>query len=194
MDMRKIKAMEKANKARILAVNPRVPEESGIYFLSREEGGIRYGYIGQAVDLLGRLAGHLNGYQHIDISLKKHGLFSESNPDGWKVQFIRVSPALLDEKEREYIVKMANEGYQLYNHTTGGQGKGKAAMGEQRPAKGYYDGLRQGYKNAQRFVARLFEKHLDYRIKSDRPNKIQEKEAEKFRAFLEMEAEDAKER
>lgn len=187
MDMRQIKAIEMANKKRILAVNPCVPEESGIYFLLREENGIRYAYVGQAKRLLSRLADHLKGYQHIDLSLKKHGLWSDTNPAGWSVKFVRVPVSSLDEKEQAYIRKLANDGYQLYNHTTGGQGKGKAAMGEAKTPKGYYDGLQQGYKNAQKFVANLFAKHLDFKIKSDKPNKNQEKALEKFRAFLEAE-------
>lgn len=186
MDMRQIKAMEMANKKRILAVNTNVPEESGIYFLLREEDGIRYAYVGQAKHLLSRLADHLKGYQHIDLSIKKHGLWSEDNPTGWRVKFVCVPGNSLDEKEQAYIRKLANDGYQLYNHTTGGQGKGKSAMGEAKSPKGYYDGLQQGYKNAQKFVANLFLKHLDFRIKSDKPNKNQEKALEKFRAFLEI--------
>ena len=39
MNYRQIKAIEKANKERILKVCPNVPETSGIYFLTREEDG-----------------------------------------------------------------------------------------------------------------------------------------------------------
>lgn len=35
-----------------------------------DENGFRYAYIGQAVHILTRLAQHLVGYQHIDLSLK----------------------------------------------------------------------------------------------------------------------------
>ena len=43
MDMRQIKAIEKANKEKILKACPNVPERSGIYFLLREENGFRFG-------------------------------------------------------------------------------------------------------------------------------------------------------
>ena len=186
MNMKQVKAIEAVNKKQILAVCPDVPERSGIYFLLREENGFRYAYIGQAKHLLTRLAQHLSGYQHIDLSIKKHKLYSEDNPTGWRVHFLEFPVERLDVLEQHYIMLYANKGYQLRNETTGGQGAGKAVLGEQKSPKGYYDGLRQGYLNAQRYVARLFEKHLDYRQKSDRPNKNQEKAAQKFAEFLEV--------
>ena len=70
---KQIKAKERQNKERILRTNPYVDEKSGIYFLTREdENGFKFAYIGQAKRLLSRLAEHLSGYQHIDLSLKKH--------------------------------------------------------------------------------------------------------------------------
>lgn len=57
-------------------------------------------------------------------------------------------------------------------------------INEYRPQKGYRDGLNQGYKNASREVANLFEKHLNYSKKSDKPNKNQDRAAEKFENFL----------
>ena len=94
---RQAKAIEQKNKQRLLAVNPKLDDESGIYFLTREdEQGFRYAYIGQAVHILTRLAQHLVGYQHIDLSLKKHGLYSEDNPCGWNVHFINYPTTILD--------------------------------------------------------------------------------------------------
>lgn len=191
MDLRQVKAIEAANKKRILKVCADVPDRSGIYFLLREEDGFRYAYIGQAKHLLTRLAQHLSGYQHIDLSIKNHGLYSEENGTGWRVHFLEFPESELDEMERKYIKLYANKGYQLRNKTVGGQGQGKSGMDDNRPAKNYHDGLHQGYLNAQRFVARLFEKHLDYRQKSEKPNKNQEKAAAKFRAFLEVNDETA---
>lgn len=188
MNIAQVKAIEKRNKQRILAVSPYVSEDSGIYAFVREENGFKYAYVGQAKHLLTRLAQHLSGYhQHIDLSLKKHGLYSEKNPTGWKVRFVLVPESQLDTEEQKYIKAYADRGYQLRNKTIGGQGVGKADMDEVRSPKGYRDGLAQGYKNAQKFVAHLFEKHLDYRPKSDRPNKNQEKAARKFAEFLEVE-------
>lgn len=183
--MRQVKAVEAANKKRILQVCPYAPDRSGIYFLLREEDGFRYAYIGQAKHLLTRLAQHLSGYQHIDLSIKSHGLYREDNSTGWRIHFLEFPEGELDEMEQRYIRKYANAGYQLRNKTAGGQGKGKSGIDDNRPAKTYYDGLRQGYKNAQRFVANLFDKHLDYRQKSGKPNKNQEKAAQKFKDFLE---------
>jgi hypothetical protein len=184
---RKRKAIEKNNKERLLAINPALNEKSGIYFLTREdENGIRYAYIGQAKHILTRLAQHLSGYQHIDLSLKKHGLHSELNPYGWKIGYLLYPLEQLDEAEKLFIKKYAAKGYQLRNKTAGGQGEGKAQIDEYKPAKGYRDGLQQGYKNASREIANLFEKHLNVSIKSDKPNKNQEKALMKFNDFLEF--------
>ena len=95
-----IKAREEANKRKFLALNPKLTETSGIYILFREENGIKFAYVGQAKHLLTRLAQHLVGYQHIDLSLKKHGLKSKYNPNGYDVSFERVPLNYLDERER----------------------------------------------------------------------------------------------
>lgn len=183
MNYKQIKAIEKKNKERILKVC-NIPDISGIYILTREENGFKYAYVGQAKHLLTRLAQHLSGYQHIDLSLKKHGLYSEENPCGWLIAWLKAPEDMLDSLEQTYIKKLANEGYQLRNKTVGGQGVGKTTLGNQKASKGYHDGLKQGYKNAQKYVANLFEKHLKYSQKSDKPNKNQDKAVEKFREFL----------
>ena len=190
MNYRQIKATEKKNKEKILKLSPRIHEGPGIYAFTREEDGFRYAYIGQAKHLLSRSAQHLSGFQHIDISLKKRGLWSEENPKGWKLDWVECTEEQLDTYEQEFILNFANAGYQLYNHTSGGQGQGKQGIGEGKSPKGYRDGLAQGYRNAQKEVANLFEKHLNYSKKSDKPNKNQDKALEKFKAFLEWERED----
>ena len=187
MDMRKIKAIEKANKERILKVCPNVPERSGIYFLLREENGFRFGYIGQAKHLLSRLAGHLKGYQHIDLSLRKHGLYSEDNPCGYKIHFLEFSESKLDEMEQKYIKQYANAGYQLRNKTSGSQGEGKQGIAANKSSKGYYDGLEQGKKKSREFVADLFQKHLMVDTKKQPPTKLQEKALQKFNDFISLE-------
>lgn len=187
MNMRQVKAIESDHKKLILRVCPDVPERSGIYFLLREEDGFRYAYIGQAKHLLTRLAQHLSGFQHIDNSIRGHGLYAVDNPFGWRVHFLEFPESMLDEKEQFYIKKYANAGYQLRNKTSGSQGVGKKGLDDGQSPKGYRDGLKQGYENARRIVANLFDKHLDYRQKSERPNKNQEKAADKFRRFLEGE-------
>ena len=78
---RQAKAIEAKNKQKWLALNPMLDESSGIYILTRQdENGFRYAYVGQAKRILTRLSQHLSGYQHIDLSLKSHGLYSEDNP------------------------------------------------------------------------------------------------------------------
>lgn len=184
MNYKQLYAIQAENRKRVLRCNPEVPTRSGIYILLREEAGIRYAYVGQAVNLLRRLADHLQGYQHIDLSLKKHKLWSEQNPSGWRILFFEFPAEELDEKEQQYIREYANAGYQLRNKTIGGQGAGKKGLENEKPSKTYRDGLKQGYKNAQREIAHLFELHLNFSTKKTPPTKTQEKAAEKFLDFL----------
>lgn len=182
MDNRKFFAIRRANIKRILSVCPECPDRSGIYILTREEHGFKYAYVGQAKNILFRLADHLQGYQHIDLSLKKHGLFSENNLTGWRIEFKRFDTDL-DAQEQLHIKKYADMGYQLRNKTAGGQGEGKVGLDNTKSPKSYYDGLKQGYRNAQRDAAK-WAKHLNITIKSTKSNKIQEKALTKFLEFL----------
>ena len=190
MDFRQIKAIEKANKGRILKVCPDCPETSGIYFFLREENGFKFAYIGKAKHLLSRLAQHLQGYkQHIDRSLKKHGLWSEDNPTGWKVHFLRFPENELNEKEQYFIRKYATAGYQLRNVESGGN-LGKTDINERKQSRGYYDGVETGYNRARKEIAHLFDLHLDCSTKRNPPTKLQEKAMEKFTKFIEVESDD----
>jgi hypothetical protein len=185
-NFKRAKAIEAANKKRLLTVNPELDERSGIYFLLRDdENGIKYAYIGQAKHILSRLAQHLVGYQHIDLSLKKHGLYGENRPFGWKVRFLPFPIDELDEMERYYIQQYAAAGYQLRNKTAGGQDKGKAQIDEYRPAKGYRDGIAQGRKNMARELARIADKHLVIMLREDKKdNKVSQRAFEKFNDLL----------
>ena len=180
------KAIEKKNKEKWLAVNHTLTDESGIYVLTREdEQGIKYAYVGQAKHILTRLAQHLAGYQHIDLSLKKHGLGSKDNPHGWKVGSLQFPVSELDEMEQYYIKAYAELGYQLRNKTAGGQGKGKAQIDEYRPQKGYRDGLLQGKKNLARELKHIADKHLEIRLREDKKNnKVSIKAFEKFKSLI----------
>lgn len=180
----KAKAIERSNKDRLLKLNPDLNEESGIYFLTREEDGFKFAYIGQARHILTRLAQHLVGYQHIDLSLKKHKLYSQDNPSGWKVNYINYPIHQLDKMEQFWIKRYANEGYQLRNKTSGSQGEGKSQIDDYKPSKGYRDGIKQGRRNASKEVAHWFDKHLDYKPKNDPPNRFQQQAMEKFEDFL----------
>jgi predicted GIY-YIG superfamily endonuclease len=191
MDYRQIKAIEKSNKERLLKVDPKLTEESGIYILTREENGFKYAYIGQAKHILTRLADHLKASsgiftkytQHIDYSIRKHGLFSTENPTGWNIVWVRYPEYELDSLEQDIIKKYANAGYQLRNKTAGGQGDGKFEIAETKPRKNYHDGLKQGYEKAQKEVKRLFEKNLTYSIQG-KENKNKLKAYEKFTQFI----------
>ena len=185
-NIQKVKAIESQNKRKILSVNQNVDESSGIYFLTRaDENGIQYAYIEQAKHLLTRLAQHLSGYQHIDLSLKKHGMFSEGNVYGWKINFLHYPEDELDEHEQFWIKRYAKNGYQLRNKTAGGQGEGKKQISEYRPAKGYYDGITQGKKTLARELSHIMEKHLTVELKPEkRGNKVSEKQLEKFNRLL----------
>lgn len=182
----KAKAIEKKNRERILAVNPHVDEKSGIYFLTRtDEDGFRYAYIGQAVNLLSRLAGHLKGYQHIDLSIKSHGLYSTDNIYGWKIGFIHYPAEELDKWEQYWIKKYADGGYQLRNKTSGSQGEGKKQIAEYKLPKGYRDGIQQGRINLARELANIADKHLVISLKPEKQNNsISQKQFAKFMELL----------
>lgn len=187
-NFRKAKAIEYKNKKRLLEVNPNLDDKSGIYFLTRvDEDGIKYFYIGQSVNIIQRMCSHMVGYSHIDLSLKKRGLYSNKNPYGWKIGFLHYPISELDKWEQHWILEYTKKGYQCrYNKTSGGQGDGKEKINEFKPAKTYRDGLKQGYKNASKEISHLFDLHLEYKIKSEKPNKNQEKAKIKFENFLNL--------
>lgn len=187
----KAKSIEKKNRERILTVNPHVDEKSGIYFLTRtDEDGFRYAYIGQAVNLLSRLAGHLKGYQHIDLSIKSHGLYSTDNIYGWKIGFMHYPAEELDKWEQYWIKKYADGGYQLRNKTSGSQGEGKKQIAEYKPPKGYRDGIQQGRINLARELANIADKHLVISLKPEKQNNsISQKQYQKFMELLHGEKE-----
>ena len=185
-NLRKAKAIEAKNKKRLLVLNPNLDEGSGIYFLVRkDENGIKYAYIGQAKHLLTRLAQHLSGYQHIDLSLKKHGLYSSENIYGWKIGFLHFQISELDFMQKKFIQMYSNNGYQLRNKTAGGQGEGKTQIDDYRPAKGYRDGIAQGRKNLAKELTNIIDKHLCISIKEEKKNnKVSIKAFEKFNDLL----------
>lgn len=182
----KAKAIEHQNRERLLKVNPKLNDKSGIYFLLREdENGFKFAYIGQAKSLLQRLSSHMAGYQqHIDLSLRKHKLYDpEKNPYGWRVEFLNFPESWLDEKEKYFIKLYADRGYQLRNVSLGGQGENRAAgdIGERKLPKGYREGVQQGKKNLAKELSHIAEKHLEIRLKPEkRGNKVSEKQYEKF--------------
>ena len=189
---RQLYAIEKKNKDRLLKVNPKLNDKSGIYFLLREdENGFKFAYIGQAVHIISRLASHLSGYQqHIDLSIRSHGLYdAEKNPYGWRVEFLNFPESQLDEKEKYYIKLYADKGYQLRNVSVGGQGseRDSGQIGERKPPKGYHDGLLQGKRVLARELSSIAEKHLRIEIREDKKNnKVSQKQFEKFMDLLKV--------
>ena len=177
------KTIEQKNKKRLLAVNPKLDDKSGIYILWRTEV---HAYVGQSVGLLTRLAQHLAGYQqHIDLSLKKHKLYSSENPYGYRVDFIHCDKSELDDKEREYIQKCIDIGWILKNKTSGGQDDGKEKIAEYKPPKTYRQGIQAGKKTLARELKSIMEKHLTVRLKEEKQgNKVSEKQLEKFNRLL----------
>ena len=184
---KKLFAIRNKNKAKIKSLVPNIEDRSGIYILTREEGGFKYGYVGQAtISVWERLAEHLSGYQHIDLSIKNHGWFSKENPSGYKISFFYAPKEKLNDLEQEYIKRCANAGYQLRNKTAGSQGKGKKGLENGRPSRGYFDGKEAGYLMARREVAHWFSMHLNVSMK--KPTKNAEKALKKFQEFIDLDA------
>ena len=184
----KAKAVEQKNKERLLKANPELNEDSGIYFLTRtDELGIRHAYVGLAHHVLTRLAQHLSNYQYIDNSIRKHGLYSEENPYGYKVNFLNCLETELEEKERYYITQYSLNGYQMKNRDTGG-GAGKKEIGDRKQPKTYREGIEAGKKSLARELSSIAEKHLKIEIRDDKKNnKISQRQFEKFKELLNTE-------
>lgn len=183
----KAKAIEAENRKRWLKLNPNLNDNSGVYILRRvDEDGFKFGYAGQAKHILTRLCQHSAGHQqHIDLSLKKHGLYSENNPYGWTVICENFSEASLDRAEQFYIKWLADQGYQLRNKTGGSQGAGKKQIDEYRPAKGYYDGLKQGKKSLARELSYIIDTHLQVSLKPEKQNnKVSIRAFERFQNLI----------
>lgn len=185
--LRQAKAIETTNRKRLLKINPKLDDGSGIYFLTRtDENEILYFYIGQAVHIIQRMCSHLTGYQHIDLSIKKRGFYSKENPYGWKINFIHYPVEQLDKMEQYWILEYTKKGYQCrYNKTSGSQGEGKEKINEFRPAKGYRDGIQQGKITLARELKHIIDTHLNVSIRPEKANnKVSIKALEKFNDLL----------
>lgn len=179
-----IKARNEQIKKQWLSVNAILSDASGIYILTREENGFKYAYVGQAKHVLSRLVDHSNGYDMwIDLSIRKHGLFSKANPTGWMVKSYSCPESTLNHFETLFIREYAGKGYQMRNKTSGGQCTGKTGITANKPAKGYYDGVAQGRANVQRELRDMFRVSLEVSIKG-KPNKNKEKALRRFMDFI----------
>ena len=183
VNYKKLFAEKKAIEEQLLRLNPALNHEKGIYIFTRQDNGLKYAYVGQAVNVLDRLVSHIKGYKdHIDRSLKSHKLLSYENPNGWYVEAYNIDGDL-DYYEKLYINIYGNSGYQLLNKTTGSQGKDKKGITENSTKKGYYDGVHRGVDKVKAEVKDYFDKYLDYCIKGT-PNKIKERKYQQFTEFL----------
>lgn len=191
VNYKQLYAIKNNNRKRILEVCPDMKSQSGIYFYTRTDAdGISYFYIGQSVDCLDRNISHLSGFQHIDISIKKRGFYSEDNPYGWKLNVIYYPKDELDKWEQYWILKYTKAGYQCrYNKTAGGQGQGKEKINEFKPSKGYRDGIKQGKINLARELSYIAEKYLKIEIREEfKGKKIPQQQYEKFMVAMNEES------
>lgn len=187
---KQIYAIKASREKKIREVCPGIPDAPGIYIFYRiDEAGIRRSYCGQAtVSLCERCAAHLGEYDHIALSLKKHGFYSEDNPYGWKLSYKTYPRNELDEHEIATIKALADQGYQMYNVTAGGQGKGKLVTGDYKQPKTYREGIAQGRKNLAKELSDIIDKHLVVSIKPDKVNnKVSIRQYQKFKELLENE-------
>ena len=183
---KKIYAAKRERENRIKRICPSIPNSSGIYvFYRTDEAGIRRAYCGQAVNLCERCAAHLGEYDHIALSLKKYGFYEEGNSFGWRLSYEICSKENLDEKEIAKIKSLADEGFQMYNITAGGQSAGKLVTGQYNQPKTYSQGVQQGKISLARDLKHIIDKHLTVELKPEKQgNKVSMKALEKFNALL----------
>lgn len=171
----RIRARQEKEKMRILKCNPTIDNGTGIYIFYRYDPTVSKGvcYIGQAKHLLDRLASHLMGYQAIDLSIKKHGLYDcVKNPEGYRVAVVcHCDIYSLDKCERQAIESYQKDGWMLKNITAGGQIDKGGDINQRKASKGYLDGLKQGYSNCLKDIKEFFDKYLDFVIKEPRLTK-----------------------
>jgi hypothetical protein len=148
-------------------------------------------YIGQSVDILRRCCEHLSvkaKEQHIDKSLAKHGLWSETNQIGWRVKVLALCDKNeLDKAETMFIDRYLKSGeFKVYNVTGGGQLDKSKDIGErqQTKLKSYKNGKNLGAEKVKEQIRIYFEKYLDVIIKG-KTTKIKERKLKEFIKFIE---------
>jgi hypothetical protein len=183
---KQIYAIKAEREGRIKKICPNIPYSSGIYvFYRTDEAQIRRAYCGQAINLCERCASHLGEYDHIALSLKKHGFYSGENPYGWKLAFKTCPKSELDEREVATIKSFADDGFQMYNVTAGSQSIGKLVTGQYKQPKTYSQGVQQGRKNLAKELSNIADKHLVISLKPEKSgNKVSESQLVKFMELL----------
>ena len=164
-------------------------KQPGIYLFERtDENGVVFFYCGQAKNIFKRIVSHWNGYQRIDISIRKRKFKSDENPHGWAFCILEYCPVdKLDEREQYWILEQMRQGKQTYNVTYGSQSNGKQNIKEGKTPRGYFDGKAAGYLMARKEVAHWFALHLNVSMK--KPTKNAEKALAKFQEFINLEEE-----
>lgn len=171
-------------KAKVKEVCPTAQDKSGIYIMKREENGFRYAYVGQSLNVLTRLAQHLDGYtQHIDLSIRKHGLKTYTNPNGWEFGCLYCPEYELNAKEQYYVKLYANSGFQMLNKTSGSQDGEKFGINENKDNRGYREGVSDGEKKIIKRIKELFDKYLNCVVKEP-SNKVKERKKKEFEDLL----------
>ena len=183
MNYKQLYAIKRDLEKKVQAHNSEITHDSGIYAFERT---VNYVYVGQSKDLLNRTVSHLQGYeQHIDLSLKKHGLYSEVNPDGWRIKILdKCDFDDLDGAERWWIEYYnSNPLYNVLNITDGGQGKGKSDIGQRKAVKGDQDGKKAGRDIILKEINERLTKG-DIRLVIESPNKRKEQHLAKLIEIL----------
>lgn len=153
-----------------------IEDVCGIYLIYRvDENGQKIGYVGQSINVLTRLAEHMLGYkQAIDKSIMKHKIMCQENSTrfSYKMKVLKVcDKSLLDFYEKEYVRALLQKGIILKNITSGGQNGERTDINYRKAAKGYHDGLKQGYNNCLNDMRVFFSKYLDFKIKDSQKRK-----------------------
>lgn len=159
-------------------------KQPGIYLFERtDENGVTFFYCGQAKNIFQRIVSHWNGYQHIDISLRKRKFKSDENPHGWAFCILEYCPVeKLDEREQYWILEQMRQGKQTYNVTYGSQADGKQNIKEGKTPRGYWDGVSQGEKRLAQELKHIIDTHLVISLKKE--TKTSRKALEKFFTLL----------
>lgn len=175
-------AIKEDKRKKLKKFAPDLQDKSGIYVWHRIKEECCY--VGQAKHIIQRSISHLMGHSHIDLSIRKHGLYDrETNPYGWRLDYYYCSVDKLNEYEREEILNQQKLGRTLYNITSGGQDSGKVDINERKASKGYHDGLKNGRKQTLDEIKTFFAKYLDFTIKGE-TNKIKERKLNEFKELL----------
>lgn len=159
INYRKLFAIQKRLEEQVKQACPEMQHKSGIYFYTRTDEDGKHCYIGQSVDCLKRCCSHLQGYQRIDLSLRKRGFYSQDNSMGWKLNVMYFPESQLNEQEHYFIEKYQNAGYEMYNIESGGK-TGKTMINDRKPSRGYRDGVAYGRKKVLKELKDIIDKYL----------------------------------